>query len=114
MDSPVKQRILKMYIVVRDDVPTNITPTLVAHTAINAHRSFNGNSHVYDEWLENYYFKVTVKVDKNVFNKIQSTIKCYQGYENKTCNGEITCLVCEPVWSDDVPKPLLFAPLWKG
>lgn len=109
-----KPRILKMYIVVRDDVPVNITPTLVAHSAINAHIKFNGKSELYDEWLEKYYYKVTVKVDKNVFEKIRSTIPCHEGYENKTCNGEITCLVCEPVWSDNTPKPLIYASLWKG
>lgn len=107
-----KPRILKMYIVVRDDVPTNITPTLVAHSAINAHREFNGKYPLYDEWLADHYFKVTVKVDKNVFEKIRSTMVCWQGHENKTCNGETTCLVCLPVWSDDTPKPLQFAKLW--
>ncbi len=112
MEKQERPRILKMYIVVRDDVPTNITPTLVAHTAINAHKHFNGSLDVYDEWLANHYFKVTVKVNPSVFEKIRSTLVSYQGYENKTCNGEITCLVCAPVWSDDVPKPLQYAKLW--
>ena len=101
---------LKMYIAVLDEVPAFIVPTLVAHTVINAHRHFIGDP-VYDDWLENSYRKVVVKVSRKEFEKIK-LLNCFLGHENKTLNGEKSCAVVLPVCTDAIPNVLKYAKLW--
>jgi peptidyl-tRNA hydrolase len=109
----------KMYIVVIDEAPDYMVPTLVAHSVMNAHDFFKspGRSDAqrawYDDWNLNSFRKVVVKVPGTVFDKIHATLDCWAGHERTICNGATTCLVVNPVESDDVPKPLQYAQLWK-
>lgn len=103
---------LKMYIAVLDDAPDYMVPTLVAHSAINAHMNFEGYE-VYQDWLENSYRKVVLRVNQKEFDKIADTLVCWGGYENTICNGHVTCLVTLPVDSEKVPNVLKFGKLWK-
>jgi len=109
----------KMYIAVLDEAPDYMVPTLVAHSVMNAHDFFKspGRSDAqrawYSDWNINSFRKVVVKVPGTVFDKIHATLDCWAGHENTICNGATTCLVVNPVESDDVPKPLQYAQLWK-
>ena len=63
----------KMYIAVLDEAPDYMVPTLVAHSAINAHMNFAGYE-VYQDWLENSYRKVVLRVNRKEFDKIADTL----------------------------------------
>lgn len=102
----------KMYIAVLDQVPDFMVPTLVAHSVINGHRLFEG-SEVYDDWLLNSFKKVVLRVNTKEFEKIRTTLECWEGHENTTLGGIPSCLVVMPVKSDNVPNVLKFAKLWK-
>ncbi len=102
----------KMYIAVLDQVPDFMVPTLVAHSVINAHIYFTG-APIYDDWLENSFKKVGLRVNRKEFDKIQITQDCWEGHENTTLNGECSCLVVLPVESDSIPNVLKFAKMWK-
>lgn len=101
----------KMYIAVLDLCPDFMVPTLVAHSVINAHRFFEDEP-VYQDWLQNSFKKVVLRVNSKEFAKIQTTLLCWNGWENTTLNGEPSCLVVMPVQSDKVPNVLKFAKLW--
>jgi hypothetical protein len=102
----------KMYIAVLNEVPDFMTPTLVAHSVINAHRLFEGDE-IYDDWLLNSFKKVVVRVNSKEFYKIESTLECWKGHENSTLGGLPSCLVVMPVESDTLPNVLKFAKMWK-
>lgn len=105
----------KMYIAVLDEVPDFMVPTLVAHSVLNAHVSFNGDL-AYNDWWTNSYRKVTVRVNRAEFDKIKQLSNNYlvhAGHENKTLGGEESCLIVCPVMSDSVPNVLKFAKMWK-
>ena len=110
------ERYLKMYIVILDEVPDYMAPTLVAHSTLGAHlewsRQFLREPSTYDEWLKDSFRKCVVKVDRKIFSKIKN-LNCYLGHENTTLNGEKSCAVVYPVWSNDLPNVLKFAKLWK-
>lgn len=101
----------KMYIAVLTDVPDFMVPTLVAHSVINAHIYFTG-SPVYEDWLANSFRKVVLRVNRKEFDKIQTTLDCWEGHENTTLGGIASCLVVMPVESDNVPNVLKFGKLW--
>lgn len=109
----------KMYIAVIDEAPDYMVPTLVAHSILNAHtyftslgRSENQRAGYYD-WWRNSFRKVVLKVPHGVFHKIHTSLDCWAGHENTICNGAQTCLVVEPVESDNVPNVLKWAKMWK-
>lgn len=107
---------MKMYISVLDEVPDYMVPTLVAHSVINAHIKFSNDfwdKDPYNDWLENSYRKVVIKVNHKEFNKIKETLTHWAGHENTVCNGEPSCLVVLPVSYDNIPNVLKFAKLWK-
>lgn len=101
---------MKMYIAVREDVPDYIVPTLVAHSVLGAHFKFK-DLNDYNLWLTTSFKKVVLKVNFKEFLKIQELEDIYLGHENKTCNGESTCIVICP--RENNPKVLTFANLWK-
>ena len=109
----------KMYIAVIDEAPDYMVPTLVAHSILNAHEFFTspGRSHEqlewYNDWHRRSFRKVVLKVNHREFEKIRNTLTCWAGHENTICNGAATCLVVEPVESDNVPNVLKFAKMWK-
>lgn len=109
----------KMYIAVIDEAPDFMVPTLVAHSMLNAHTFFTspGRSHEQLEWYKDWHHssfrKVVLKVNHREFEKIRNTLTCWAGHENTICNGAATCLVVEPVESDNVPNVLKFAKMWK-
>lgn len=123
---------LKMYIAVLDEVPDYMVPTLVAHSTLGAHLSFNSDTAkypvpekyqsvikeplfnvVYMEWLTEFFRKCVVRVNRKEFEKITKLpTKIYLGHENKTLDGEKSCAVVYPMDSNDVPNVLKFAKLW--
>lgn len=105
----------KMYIAVLDEAPDYMVPTLVAHSVINAHLKFRSGEvypDVYNDWLNNSFRKVTLRVNRKEYNKIKETLTHWEGHENTICEGKGSCLVVLPVESDAVPNVLKFAKLW--
>ena len=117
-----KERYLKLYIAVLDEVPTYMVPTLVAHAVLGAHLQFQnplgmrfdgGKSMTdYDKWLYKSFRKCVVTVNRKEFEKIKGLGNVYLGHENTTLGGEKSCAIPYPVWSDEVPNVLKFAKLW--
>lgn len=102
----------RMYIAILDDFPDYMTPTLVAHSMLNAHIKFQDDP-VYKEWLENDFRKCTVRVSKKEFSKISNLDKVHLGHENRTMNAEKACaIVCPYPSDDDIPNVLKYAKLW--
>ena len=107
---------LKLYIAVLDDVPDFIVPTLVAHSMLGAHlewvRQHLCDPTSYDEWLNNSFRKCVIRVNRKEFEKISKLPLTYLGHENTTLNGEKSCAVVYPAWSNNLPNVLKFAKLW--
>lgn len=104
---------LKMYICILDEVLDGMAPTLEGHSVLGAHLKYNSDP-LYGVWLSTSYRKVTVKVDRKRFEqikKLSETQWVYEGHENKTLNGETSCLVTL-AWSNDTPRALKNARLW--
>lgn len=101
----------KLYIAVLDTVPSYMVPTLVAHSVLGAHLTFNNKSNEYDAWLKDSFKKVVLKVNAKEFAKIAYIQNIYLGYEKKTLGGINTCIVLAP--REDYPNVIKFAKMWK-
>ena len=121
----VSKPYLKLYIAVLDDVPDGIVPTLVAHSMLRAHELFSyvsldtteeeflNPTDLYYKWFGESFRKCVVRVNRKEFEKIKQLDEVYLGHENTTLGGEKSCAVVYPVWSDNLPKVLQYAKLWK-
>lgn len=113
----------KMYIAVLDEAPDYMVPTLVAHTVLSAHEQATNNIpfkvncpdeyDAYQEWFRNSFRKVVLRVTQSEFDKIYTTLTCWEGHENTICGAKHSCLVVLPVMRDAVPNVLKYAKLWK-
>lgn len=101
---------IKLYIAVLDEFPDYMTPTLVAHAMLGAHLVFEGNEQ-YDNWIENSFRKVVLRVSQKEFDKISDLGNVYLGHENTTLEGRKSCAVVCP--REEIPNVLKFAKLWK-
>lgn len=100
---------LKMYIAVLDDFPDFMTPTLVAHSVLSAHLKFCELPE-YQNWLENSFKKVVVRVNQKQFDKIKNLENVHLGHENNTLDARKSCAVVCP--REETPNVLKFAKLW--
>lgn len=100
-----------MYIAVLDEVPDHMVPTLVAHSVLNAHLYWEYDDD-YRLWLVKSFRKVVLRVNRKEFEKIRTTLTCWEGHENTTLDGETSCLVVLPVDRDNKPNVLKFAKMW--
>lgn len=103
---------MKLYIAVLDEFPDYMTPTLVAHAVLGAHLNFQGIS-AYDDWLRTSFKKCVVRVNHKEFKKILELPNIYVARENNTLDGRDSCAVVAPQESEEVPRVLKFAKLWK-
>ena len=104
---------MRLYIAVLDEVPDFIVPTLVAHSVLGAHLLYYSNNENYMRWLNTSFKKCVVRVNEKEFNKIADIPGTYLGHENKTLDGKKSCAVPIPVATENLPKVLQFAKLWK-
>lgn len=100
----------KMYICVLDEFPDFMTPTLVAHSVLAAHLKFR-DLPVYNDWLNNCFKKVVVRVSQKEFDKISELPNVHLGHENNTLDGKKSCAIVVP--GNNLPNVLKFAKLWK-
>lgn len=116
----------KLYIAVLDEFPDYMTPTLVAHAVLGAHKHFlavNKLEDIFDkgaykypayiDWFENSFKKCVVRVNQKEFDKIAALPDVYLGHENTTLEGRKSCAVACPMPNDQLPNVLKFAKLWK-
>ena len=104
---------MKLYIAILDEFPDFMTPTLVAHSMLGAHLVFEEYDS-YDEWLQNSFKKVTVRVNQKEFDKIAALPATYLGHESTILEGRKSCAIPVPYRDDEVlPNVLKFAKTWK-
>jgi hypothetical protein len=103
---------MRLYIAVLDEFPDYMTPTLVAHSVLNAHVLFQDDI-MYHTWFNKSFKKCVVQVNKKEFDKISVLPKVHLGHENHTLNGSKSCAVVCPMPNEELPNVLKFAKLWK-
>ncbi len=101
--------IAKEYIAVLDEVPNHMVPVLVAHAVLSAHMHFKCNLE-YQDWLENSFRKLVLKVNRKEFEKIKQLDNVYLAHENTVLNAEKSCIVVQP--REEYPNVIKFAKMW--
>lgn len=107
---------LKMYICVREEVPSFMVPTLVAHTVLGNDMIMSqipnwNRLELYSEWMHESFKKCVVKVNQKEWQKIIQIEHVFLGHENTTLEGRPSCAI--PPIMFEYPNVIKFAKLWK-
>lgn len=106
---------LKMYICVREEVPSFMVPTLVAHTVLNNDTAYNtsrnwNHTELYYDWKHRSFKKCVVKVNKKEWDKIIQIPYVFLGHENSTLDGDKSCAI--PPIMHEYPNVIKYSKLW--
>ncbi len=103
----------KMYICVKEGVPSHMVPVLVGHAVLRHHLWYTRLCDIpqYEEWIANSFKKCVVSMNKKEFAKALELDNTVQSWENTTLNGEVSCVTV--VVGEEIPNVLKFSKLWK-
>lgn len=99
---------LKMYILIKEDVPDQMVPVISAHASLASYLRFSFDEKM-KEWLASSFRKVVCKVN----NKEFENAKKFDGVvvlTESALDGREVCVVTTPTNED---KPFKFYKLWK-
>lgn len=107
---------LKVYIAVRDDVPDDLVPLVVAHAILSADDVF-GHKDIWKEWKAHSFKKVIVRVTPNQLDEIDYAMQTVPCYEENVLDSVDCVTVVLPFYKDTETnkanaKYLRKLPLW--
>lgn len=100
---------MKMYILVKDEVPSSMVPLITAHASLAAYLKFEHTSEV-KEWISGTFYKVICKVNPKEFDKAKEFEDSVLLTESALNNEEVA-LAFKP--RQEWPKAFKFYRLYK-
>ncbi len=100
---------MKMYILIKDDVPDGFAVLAAAHASLAAYLKFKDTPEVI-EWLSGSFYKVICKVNAKEFEKAKTFDDLVVLTESALDDQEVA-IAFKP--REDWPKPFRFYKLWK-
>lgn len=82
------KKFLKMYILIRDDIPEGIAFVATAHASLALYLKYKDNQDMKD-WLENSFKKVVCKISSSEFKLSKHIDKCLIITESSLDNKEV-------------------------
>ena len=100
---------MKMYILVRDDVPLGFAVLASAHASLAAYMKFAEKEEI-KEWLSGPFYKVVCRVNAKEFERAKSFENNVVLTESALGNKEVAIAFCP---RQEWPKPFKFYKLFK-
>jgi peptidyl-tRNA hydrolase len=99
---------MKMYIVVKEDVPAKFVPVICSHASLSAYLRYQ-NDELVQEWLKSSFKKVVCKVSNEEFEKCKSLERSEVITESALENKEVACVLLP---RPEFPKFIKFLKLY--
>lgn len=109
MRRPSGDSVLKMYILVRDDIPLGFAMVAVAHASLAGYLTFQDTPEV-KQWLSGPFFKAVCKVNAKEFANAKQVVDHVVLRESALDNQEVA-IVFKP--RDEWPKMFKFLKLYR-
>lgn len=100
---------MKMYILIKEDVPEGFAILAAAHASLAAYLRFREEEEV-KEWLSGRFYKVICKVNQKEFDRAKNFEDCVVLTESALDDREVA-IAFKP--REEWPKPFRFYKLWK-
>ena len=100
---------MKMYILIKDNVPDEFAPVIAAHASLACFRQFEADEDM-QTWINDVFKKVVCRVNEKEFNRAGEEEKQIRLTESALDNQEVAMAFCP---RDTYPKPFKFFKKWK-
>jgi hypothetical protein len=102
---------MKMYICIKDDLPTGMAMNSAAHAGLMCHLQFSDDGD-YLDWLSNSFKKVTCAVTAAEFAMLK-TVEDHLVVTESRLNGQEVAIVLKPRQPNEWPEFVNMLKLWK-
>ena len=99
---------MKMYIIVKDDIPDKIVPVITAHASLACYKKFETNE-VMIKWINGIFKKVVCLATDAEFDKLKNEIDFVLLTESSLDNKEVCLAFCP---REEYPKKFKFLKMW--
>ena len=99
---------MKMYILIKDEVPDKMAPVIAAHASLATYKHFEQDNDM-QEWINSVFKKVVCRVNDAEFEKAKETDKHLVLTESALDNQAVCIAFCPRA---DFPKPFRFFRMW--
>ncbi len=99
---------MKMYILLKDDVPDKLAPVIAAHASLACYKKFEKDARMI-RWINGVFKKVVCSVSETEFNQLKNEPDHLILTESSLNNKE-ACLVFCP--REEYPKKFKFFKMW--
>ncbi|GAA4340502.1 hypothetical protein [Flaviaesturariibacter amylovorans] len=100
---------MKMYILVKEDVPDHLVPVIAAHASLACFRKYEHDADM-QRWINSVFKKAVCKVTGTEFEGAKQVEKNVLLTES-SLNDQEVCLCFSP--RDEYPKSFKFFRLWR-
>ncbi|MNJ91867.1 hypothetical protein D3C87_95220 [compost metagenome] len=99
---------MKMYIVIKNDVPDKLVPVIAAHASLACYKKFEEDSDM-NTWINGIFRKVVCLANESEFTNLKEEERAVLLTESSLDNREV-CLVFCP--REEYPKKFKFLKMW--
>lgn len=99
---------MKMYILIRDDVPDKMAPVIAAHASLATYRQYE-HEEAMQLWINSVFKKVVCRVSAEEFDKARQTDKHIVLTESALDHKEVCLGFCP---REEYPKAFRFFKMW--
>lgn len=99
---------MKMYILVKNDIPNKLVPVITAHASLACYKKFEENEDM-KTWINSVFKKVVCVVDEVEFNRFKEEENHVLLTESALDNTEVCLAFCP---REIYPKKFRFLKMW--
>jgi len=99
---------MKMYIVIKNDVPDKLVPVISAHASLACYKKFEENENM-QKWINSIFKKVVCLANETEFNNLKKDSESVLLTESALNNKEVCLAFCP---REEYPKKFKFLKMW--
>lgn len=99
---------MKMYIIVKDNIPDKLVPVITAHASLACYKKFEDNEDMI-KWINGIFKKVVCITSEIEFEKLKEEADFVVLTESSLDNKEVSIAFCP---REEYPKKFKFLKMW--
>ncbi|WBV60453.1 hypothetical protein PFY12_15645 [Chryseobacterium camelliae] len=99
---------MKMYIIVRDNIPDKLVPVIAAHASLACYKKYESNENMI-QWMNGIFKKVVCKANETEFNHLKNEDDYILLTESSLNHQEVVLAFCP---REEYSKKFKFLPMW--
>lgn len=99
---------MKMYIIIKDNIPDKLAPVIAAHASLACYKKFQENEDMI-KWINGIFKKVVCLANEIEFDKLKNETDFVVITESSLDNKEVALAFCP---REEYPKMFKFLKMW--